>query len=73
MQQRKENYDRKRIYSVFMRGTEEVTDANNSWLRMKKRHLKKETGVLVMAAQDQSLQTRWIKHYIDRTTDSPKC
>ena len=56
-----------------MRGTEEVTDANNSWLRMKKRHLKKETGVLVMAAQDQSLQTRWIKHYIDRTTDSPKC
>ena len=26
-----------------------------------------------MAAQDQSLQTRWVKHYIDRTTDSPKC
>ena len=61
------------MYSVFMRGTEEVTDGNNSWLRMKKRHLKKETGVLVMAAQDQSLQTRWIKHYIDRTIDSPKC
>ena len=73
LQQRKENYDRKRMYSVFMRGTEEVTDGNNSWLRMKKRHLKKGTGVLVMAAQDQSLQTRWIKHYIDRTTDSPKC
>ena len=61
------------MYSVFMRGTEEVTDGSNSWLRMKKRHLKKETGVLIMTAQDQSLQTRWIKHYIDRTTDSPKC
>ena len=26
-----------------------------------------------MAAQDQLLQTRWVKCYIDRTTDSLKC
>ena len=28
-----------------------------------------------MASQGQSLQTKWAKenHYIDRTTDSPKC
>ena len=26
-----------------------------------------------MAAQDQSLRTKWVKHYIDRTTASPKC
>ena len=26
-----------------------------------------------MATQDQSLRTRCVKHYIDRTTDSPKC
>ena len=26
-----------------------------------------------MAAQDQPLRTRWVKHYIDRTTDSPIC
>ena len=26
-----------------------------------------------MAAQDQPLQTGWVKHYIYRTTDSPKC
>ena len=26
-----------------------------------------------MAEQDQSLRTRWVKHYIDRTTDTPKC
>ena len=25
-----------------------------------------------MAAQDQSLRTRWVKQYIGRTTDSPK-
>ena len=40
---------------------------------MKKRYLKKETEELIMAAQDQSLQTRWVKHYINRTTDSMKC
>ena len=26
-----------------------------------------------MAVQGPSLQTRWVKHYIDRTTDSSKC
>ena len=36
------------------------------------RYLKKETEELIMAAQDQSLRTRWVKHYRDRT-DSPKC
>ena len=42
---------------------------------MTKRYLKKETDGLIMASQDQSLQTKWEKaeHYIDRTTDSPKC
>ena len=40
---------------------------------MKKGNLKKETEGLIMAAHDQSLRTRWVKHYIDRKTDSPKC
>ena len=26
-----------------------------------------------MTAQDQSLQTWWVKHYTDSTTDSPEC
>ena len=26
-----------------------------------------------MAEEDQSLRTRWVKHSIDRTADSPKC
>ena len=55
-----------------MRGIE-VRDDNNNWLWMKKGYLKKETIGLVMAARDQSLETRQVKHYIDRTTDSPKC
>ena len=55
-----------------MRGTEEVRDDSTSWLWRKKGYLKKETEGLIMAAQDQSLRTRWIKQYIDTTTDSPK-
>ena len=47
-----------------------TTRAGYGW---KKGYLRKESEGLIMAAQDQSLQTRWVKHYIDRTTDSPKC
>ena len=39
---------------------------------MKNGYLKKETEGLIMAAQDQSLQIRWVQHYTDKTTDSPK-
>ena len=68
----KENYAQPRIHSPFVRGTEKVRDDNN-WLWIKKIFPEKETEGLVMAAQDQSLRTRWVKHYIYRTTDSPKC
>ena len=66
MDQRKENYAQKRIYSAFMRGTEEVRDDTNNWFWMKEQEL-------FMAEQDQLLQTRWVKHSIDRTNGSPKC
>ena len=39
----------------------------------KKKDVKKENEGLIMAAQDQSLRTRWVKHYTGRATDSPKC
>ena len=73
LQQCKKNYAQKRMHSAFMRGTEEVRGDNNSWLWMKKGYLKKEIEELIMAAEDQLLQTRWVKHYIDRATDTPKC
>ena len=63
----KKNYAEKRTYLIFMRGTEEVIDNNNSCQWMKKGYVKKETEALGMAAQDQSLQTRWVKRYINRT------
>ena len=66
MEQRKENCAQKRIYSAFLRGTEEVRDDTNSWFWMKEQEL-------FMAEQDQLLQTRWVKHSIDRTNGSPKC
>ena len=65
-QQDKESYSQKRMHSGFMRVAEEVIDNKNGWLRMKKRYPKKETQGLIMATQDQSLITRWVKHYTDR-------
>ena len=41
LQQCKERDAQKRIYSAFMRDTEEVRDGNNSCLVMKKVYLKK--------------------------------
>ena len=38
-----------------------------------KRISEKKTERLIMVAKDQSLQGRWVKHYIGRITDSPKC
>ena len=52
LQQGKKNYAQKRMHSAFMRGTEELGDDNNSWLWMKKGHLKTETERLIMVAQD---------------------
>ena len=72
LQQRKENYAQKRMHTAFMKSTEVVRDDSNSWLWMKKR-IFEETDGLIMVARDQSLRTRWVKHYIDRTNDSPKC
>ena len=55
---------------AFMRGAEEVRDDNNSWLWMKG-YLKKEIKGLIMATKHKT--SMWIKHYIDRTADFPKC
>ena len=60
LQQHKENYAQKRMHSAFMRGTEEVRNDNNSWLWMKKGYIKKKTEGLIQAAQNQSLQTKWM-------------
>ena len=40
---------------------------------MKKGYLKKKTEELKMAKQDQSFRTRWVKYFVDRITDFPKC
>ena len=69
-QQRKENCAKKRMHSLIMRGTEEI---QYSWLWIKKGYLKEETKGLKTASQDHALRTRWVKHYIDRIIDSPKC
>ena len=60
LQQHKENYAQKRMHSAFMRGTEEVRNDNNSWLWMKKGYIKKKTEGRIQAAQNQSVQTKWM-------------
>ena len=35
--------------------------------------LKKGTGALIMAAQEQAIRTNYVKHHIDKSRDSPTC
>ena len=71
LQQRKEKYAQKRMFSAYTGGTEEVRDNINSWLLMKKGYLKKETEGIKMVTKHKIAV--WVKHYIDRKTDSSKC
>lgn len=56
----------------FLRSTEDVRDSL-SWDWLKGGILKKKTEGLLTAAQDQALQTNYIKNKIDRQDVSPMC
>ena len=61
------------MFGQFYRQTKEIVDetASNHWI--KDGHLMKETEGLLMAAQEQAIRTRKIRHAIDKTDICPKC
>ena len=50
-----------------------MREENESWLWLKHGYLKKETEGLIIAAQDQTIRTNWIKRLIDKQDISQKC
>lgn len=65
-EERKSNFNCKKLYSVFFKGTTNVREENKSWLWLKDGYLKKKTEGLIIAAQDQTIRTKWIKRLIGK-------
>ena len=69
--ERKENLKNKNLHSVFFEKTEFRDE--RSWHWLKHGDLKRATEGMLMAAQEQALRTKSIKHYIDKTEVNPLC
>ena len=67
-----EEWQSKAMHGQFLRQTKDPS-SNDTWQWLQRGELKKETEGMIMAAQDQSLKTRYIQRAIDGTNISPKC
>ncbi|XP_065061308.1 uncharacterized protein LOC135688397 [Rhopilema esculentum] len=64
LENRRENLKRKNLRSVFFKNTEFRDEQTWNWLR--KGNLKKATEGTIMAAQEQAIRSRSIRHCIDK-------
>ena len=71
-QTRKERWEGKKLYGEFKRQIQDIAD-EKSWTWLRKGNLKRETESLIMAAQNKSIRTNYIKAKIDRTQTNSKC
>ena len=69
---RKQKWEGKQLYGPFKRLINNISHQNSrTWLR--KGNLKRETGSLLIAAQDNAIRTNHIKARIDKTQQNSKC
>lgn len=64
---------KKAMHGQFFRNADEIVDKKKSWLWLKNGDLKKEAEALLMAAQEQAIHTKYIKHHINKSRDSLTC
>eukprot|EP00794_Sanderia_malayensis_P016665 gene16665-biopygen14077 len=62
----------KRMYGQYLRDMD-GKDLQNSWKWLRSSDLKECTEALICSAQEQALRTNNIKHFIDKSQDSPLC
>ena len=72
-QERKQNWTEKKMYGQFVREMPENVDKNKTWQWLSKCDLKIGTVALLCAAQEQAIRKNYVKHYIDKTSESPLC
>ena len=70
-EQRKNEWTAKRMHGQFARDMEDKN--KNTWRWLRKSDGKGCTEALICSAQEQSIQTNYIKYNIEKTAESPLC
>ena len=70
-QELKQSWIEKKMYGQFIREMPENVDKNQTWQWLSKCDLKIGTEALLCAPQEQAIRTNYVKHYIDKTSESP--
>ena len=73
MREKKEIGKNKRMYGHFATEMPEATDEKETWSWLRKANLKAETEAMLCAAQEQAIRRNYVKHKIDKTSQSPLC
>ena len=73
MGSKRKNWKNKIMHGQFLRQTEDQIDQKESVRWIAEGYMKKATESLLMAAQEQALRTRKIRHAIDKANVDPKC
>ena len=61
------------MHGQFVREMPEKVDQDRTWQWLSKSDLKIGTEALLCAAQEQAIRTNYVKHYIDKTSESSLC
>ena len=69
----RQNWNEKRMHGQFVRELPEKVDKDKTWQWLSRCDLKIGTEALLCAAQEQAIRTNYVKHRIDRTSESPLC
>ena len=69
----KQQWTEKAMHGQFVREMPEKVDRIKSWEWLSRSDLKAGTEALLCAAQEQAIRTNYVKHYVDKSSDSPLC
>ena len=61
------------MHGQYTREMPDKVDKDKYWQWLSKSNLKIRTEALLCAAQEQAIRTNYIKHHIDKTSESTLC
>ena len=70
-QELKQNCSEKKMEGQFFREMPDKVDKEKVWQLLSKSDLKIDTEALLCAAKEQTIRTNYVKHHIDKTSESP--
>ena len=72
-QELKQKWCAKKIHEQFVKKMPEKVDQDRTWQLLSKSDLKIGTEALLCVAQEQAIRTNYVKHLMDKTSESPLC